>query len=152
MIFSNCDISHQATECLCNLLQKHPEMSSANQAIALVSGIVDFFSDQKELDDLNAFLTDKFTVVAETDRREYGDFQTNTELANRVAFHLTTKNISPEIVIEPTCGKGNFILASLKQFTDIKKVFGVEIYKPYVWESKFNIIDFYLNNPTENKP
>lgn len=31
-------------------------------------------------------------------------------------------------------------------------IFGVEIYKPYVWESKFNIIDFYLHNPTNNKP
>mgnify|MGYP000390879176 FL=1 len=37
-------------------------------------------------------------------------------------------------------------------FSNIKKVFGIEIYKPYVWESKFNIIDYYLNNPTKNKP
>ena len=58
----------------------------------------------------------------------------------------------PEIVIEPTCGKGNFIVSSLKHFDSVKKVFGIEIYKPYVWESKFNIIDYYLNNPTKNKP
>ena len=48
------------------------------------------------------------------------------------------KNISPKVVIEPTCGKGNFIIASLKNFDSISSIFGIEIYKPYVWETKFN--------------
>jgi hypothetical protein len=29
----------------------------------------------------------------------------------------------------------------------LDKIYGIEIYKPYVWECKFNIIDFYLENP-----
>ncbi|MBK7883132.1 MAG: hypothetical protein IPJ81_04510 [Chitinophagaceae bacterium] len=67
-------------------------------------------------------------------------------------MHLASKNISPEIVIEPTCGKGNFIIASLCNFNNIKNIFGVEIYKPYVWETKFSIINFFLANPNSNKP
>ncbi len=43
-------------------------------------------------------------------------------------------------------------MASLQQFRNIEKIYGIEIYKPYVWECKFNIIDFYLKNPKENKP
>ena len=78
------------------------------------------------------------------------DFQTNKDLAHKVVKQLSESNITPEIVIEPTCGKGNFIIASLTCFTSIKKLFGIEIYKPYVWETKFNILDFYLSNPNEN--
>ena len=91
-------------------------------------------------------------IVEEPDRAEYGDFQTNSDLANKVTLHLSSKKISPKIVIEPTCGKGNFIIASLQNFKNIKNVFGVEIYKPYVWETKFNIIDFFFANPKASKP
>jgi hypothetical protein len=91
-------------------------------------------------------------LVEEPDRAEYGDFQTNKDLANKVAKHLAKRNISPEIIIEPTCGKGNFIIASLSNFKAVKKVFGIEIYKPYVWETKFSILDFFLSNPDSNKP
>ncbi len=87
--------------------------------------------------------------VDEPDRAEYGDFQTNINLANSIVKHLKNRNISPEIIIEPTCGKGNFIIASLFNFKAIKKVFGIEIYKPYVWETKFSIIDFFFQIPTE---
>jgi tRNA G46 methylase TrmB len=58
----------------------------------------------------------------------------------------------PKVIIEPTCGKGNFIIASLKNFKNISSIYGVEIYKPYVWETKFNIVNFYLENPQINKP
>ncbi|MDD3663996.1 MAG: SAM-dependent methyltransferase [Bacteroidales bacterium] len=69
---------------------------------------------------------------------------------------MAQRNISPEIVVEPTCGKGNFIIASLSNFKAVKKVFGIEIYKPYVWETKFSILDYFLSNPDrdshQNKP
>lgn len=146
------NITHQVSDYLNDNLKNVVSIEKANQKMYEAFGFIHFFDNAEDLQILKETISISQNIVSEPDRVEYGDFQTNTELANRVAFHLTTKNISPEIVIEPTCGKGNFILASLKQFTDIKKVFGVEIYKPYVWESKFNIIDFYLNNPTENKP
>ena len=56
------------------------------------------------------------------------------------------------VIIEPTCGKGNFIIASLSNFKTVKKVFGIEIYKPYIWETKFSILDYFLSNPNDNKP
>ena len=116
-------------------------------------GINIFFEND---DDFQA-LKESVSIVAissveEPERAEYGDFQTNKDLANKVAKHLAKRDISPEIIIEPTCGKGNFIIASLSNFKAIKKVFGVEIYKPYVWETKFSILDFFLSNSDSNKP
>ena len=62
------------------------------------------------------------------------------------------KGLSPEFIIEPTCGKGRFILAVLKQFKSIKKIVGIEIYLPYVWETKFGILDLFLNDKSLCKP
>jgi hypothetical protein len=109
-------------------------------------------SGDLELETLKEVLSIANNVVEEPDRAEYGDFQTNSDLAKKVTLHLASKNISPEVVIEPTCGKGNFIIASLRYFKNITTLFGVEIYKPYVWETKFSIIDFFLSNPDANRP
>lgn len=146
------NITHQVSDYLNDNLKNVLSVEKANQKMYEAFGFIYFFDNAEDLEILKETISISQNIVSEPDRAEYGDFQTNTELAYKVAFHLTTKNVSPKIVIEPTCGKGNFIVASLKQFTSIKKVFGIEIYKPYVWESKFNIIDFYLSNPTENKP
>ncbi|MEZ4914850.1 MAG: hypothetical protein R2798_12405 [Chitinophagales bacterium] len=146
------NITHQVSDYLNVNLKNVVTVEKANQKMYEAFGLIHFFDNVEELQILKESISISENIVSEPDRAEYGDFQTNLDLANKVAFHLTTKNISPEIVIEPTSGKGNFIVASLKQFKGIDRVFGIEIYKPYVWESKFNIIDFYLNNPTENKP
>lgn len=146
------NITHQVSDYLNDILKNVVTIEKANQKMYKAFGFIHFFDNMEDLQILKETISISQNIISEPDRTEYGDFQTNTDLANKVALLLTTKNVSPEIVIEPTCGKGNFIVASLKRFDSVKKVFGIEIYKPYVWESKFNIIDFYLNNPTENKP
>ncbi|MBK8445013.1 MAG: hypothetical protein IPL35_17145 [Sphingobacteriales bacterium] len=146
------NITHQVSDYLNDNLKNVVSVEKANQKMHEAFGFIHFFDNAEDLQILKETVSIYQNIVSEPDRAEYGDFQTNSELANKVAFHLTTKNISPEIIIEPTCGKGNFIVASLEYFGNIKKVYGIEIYKPYIWESKFSIIDFYLNNPTENKP
>lgn len=146
------NITPQVSDYLNDNLKDVVSVEKANQKIYNAFGIMYFFDNAEDLQILKETISIPQNIVSEPDRTEYGDFQTNIELANKVAFHLTTKNILPEIIIEPTCGKGNFITASLKHFSNVKKIFGIEIYKPYVWESKFNILDFYLSNPTEDKP
>ena len=127
-------------------------IEKANQKMYDAFGLMHFFDNNEELEILKEVISETHNLVEERDRTEYGDFQTNSDLANKVTSHLILKNISPEIVIEPTCGKGNFIIASIRNFKNIKNVFGVEIFKPYVWETKFNVIDFFLTNSTANKP
>jgi len=147
------NISLQVCTFLKDFLNNTSSFENANQKMFDAFGINIFFEND---DDFQA-LKESVSIIAissveEPDRAEYGDFQTNKDLANKVAKHLAKRNISPEIVIEPTCGKGNFIIASLSNFKAIKKVFGIEIYKPYVWETKFSILDFFLSNPDSNKP
>lgn len=146
------NITHQVSDFLNDNLKKITSFEKANQKMYDAFGIIHFFDNNEELETLKEVLSITNNVLEEPDRAEYGDFQTNSDLANKVTLHLASKNISPEVVIEPTCGKGNFIIASLRNFKEIKNVFGVEIYKPYVWETKFNIVDFFLSNPNSNKP
>lgn len=108
-------------------------------------GVNNFFVDQPDLAGCIACRT-----KAEQD--EYGDWQTNLSLAIAICEKLKNDGIDPEIIIEPTCGKGNFIIAALMVFDNIKEVYGIEIYKPYVDEVKYQILQFYLNNDNGDKP
>ena len=65
-------------------------------------------------------------------RDEYGDWQTNLPLAISICEHIKSQGIRPQVIIEPTCGQGNFILAALLTFDTIEDVYGIEIYKPYL--------------------
>ena len=69
---------------------------------------------------------------------EYGDFQTPLELAERVCQQLLELNVSPDIIIEPTCGVGNFINAASSLFPEANKIIGVEINSQYLQEIKNN--------------
>jgi len=123
-----------------------------NNLIKKTSGINSFFSSQKEATELSEKIREHLSIVSEPDRREYGDFQTNKDLALLIAEYALLKRKDFEFLLEPTCGKGNFILAFLKQSKSLKKVVGVEIYLPYVWETKFKILDYYLTNNEISKP
>lgn len=123
-----------------------------NSRIKEVSGINNFFDTQEEATELLTEIRENHSIVSEPDRREYGDFQTNRSLSDQVAEYAFQKDTEIEFVLEPTCGKGNFIIASLSQFHNLKKVVGVEIYKPYVWKTKFGILTYYLSNPNSSKP
>lgn len=65
-----------------------------------------------------------------TGKREWGDFQTPVDFAEAVCRLLQEKrNIKPEVIIEPTCGIGNFLKSSLR--FDAKKYLGIEINAEY---------------------
>lgn len=65
-------------------------------------------------------------------REDYGDWQTNYEFAKSVCLYLKGRGIIPEIIVEPTCGVGNFIVAAIEVFDSVKKVYGVEINSEYI--------------------
>jgi hypothetical protein len=139
------NITQKISDYLNTKLENDTTFENINQTLYNDFGIINFFNCDEEL----GLLKNKESIFVESDRTEYGDFQTNQDLANKTVQHLIDKNINPEIIVEPTCGKGNFIIASLKNFRNLKYICGVEIYAPYVWQTKFNIIDFYLNDQTE---
>ncbi len=67
---------------------------------------------------------------------EYGDFQTPLELAERICQTLIDLDIAPEIVIEPSCGVGNFIEAASCHIRSARKILGVDINPLYVRASQ----------------
>ena len=71
-------------------------------------------------------------LVINEKRDEYGDWQTNLPLAISICEHIKSQGIRPQVIIEPTCGQGNFIVAALLTFDTIKDIYGIEIYKPYL--------------------
>lgn len=146
------NITQKVADSLAESLENIDCFEIANQKIHQAFGILFFFENNEELVSLKMAVSTVENIVNEVDRAEYGDFQTNIDLANKAVLYLVAKSISPQILIEPTCGKGNFLLASLRHFSGIEHIFGVEIYKPYIWEAKFNIIQFFLENNLKNKP
>ncbi len=133
-------------------LKNIDSLERANFFLKEISGINSFFKNKEELMELKKRIEEDISIIKEPNRRAYGDFQTNEDLANNIVKYLSKRRVSPEFVIEPTCGKGRFILAALKQFKGIKKIVGVEIYYPYVWETKFGILDLFLNEKPTCKP
>ena len=146
------NISHKVSGFLNQSLRNTTLFELANQKMFDAFGIEHFFDNNEDLKTLKEIISENDNILEEPDRAEYGDFQTNEVLANKVTVHLASKSISPEIIVEPTCGKGNFIIASLKNFQNIQNIFGIEIYKPYVWEAKFSIANFFLENPKTKRP
>lgn len=127
-------------------------IEDANKLLQKECGVKDFFSSDLELLQVSEELNDTFVYEVSENIAEYGDFQTNQSLANQVTKKLKKKGLSPKIVIEPTCGKGHFILATLNNFDNIEKIFGIEIQNKHIWQAKFNILNFFLNNPDKKKP
>lgn len=60
-------------------------------------------------------------------RIEFGDFQTPDDLALEVCRRLVRMGMSPDVVIEPTCGRGAFVAASAKVFPKAQQVLGFDI-------------------------
>ena len=65
-----------------------------------------------------------------TVKREYGDYQTPLDFAQKVCTYLKNcRNIKPSAIIEPTCGIGNFLKSSLIFQAD--EYYGIEINSEY---------------------
>ena len=129
-------------------------LERSNKFIQEASGITTFFDTNEQLDEFKSLITETESNVHEPNRREYGDFQTNKDLAFKSVQYILSRCLNTEfdLVVDPTCGKGNFILAVLSQIESLKKIVGIEIYQPYVWETKFRILDFYIRHPNLTKP
>jgi hypothetical protein len=74
-------------------------------------------------------------VIKEKHKKsQYGDFQTPLLLAEKAVSLLKELNFYPNSIIEPTCGKGNFLIASYQAFPESKQIIGLDINKEYVSE------------------
>src|SRR5437660_332015 len=63
---------------------------------------------------------------------EFGRFQAPAKLAEQAIARLSHLGVSPQTIIEPTCGRGSFLLAAAQKFTSVKRVLGVDINSEYL--------------------
>ena len=113
------NITHQVSDFLRKKLIGTTTLETANQKMFDVCGIKHFFDNEMEFELIKEIICSIENIIAEPDRAEYGDFQTNAVLAKKVAEFLKERTSNPKIIIEPTCGKGNFIIACLSTFKQI---------------------------------
>lgn len=79
----------------------------------------------------------------QTDKIEFGDFQTPEHFAGIVCKYLKNDMaLNPTVIIEPTCGIGNFLVSSLQEFSP-RLSYGIEINAEYI-----NIAKERLDNKT----
>jgi hypothetical protein len=71
-------------------------------------------------------------MAKEKSKVEYGDFQTPRALATSIVDFLRDSGISPSVIVEPTCGLGNFVLAAVEGFPAVCQVFAYDINPDYV--------------------
>ncbi|MDR0546161.1 MAG: SAM-dependent methyltransferase [Dysgonamonadaceae bacterium] len=131
--------------------EQNADFQKINQLLKTQCGVVGFFENENDYFQLKQQIETSQSCVCES-RVEYGDYQTNKQLSESVCNHLKNKNINPAILIEPTCGKGNFILSAIQTFNSLQQIFGIEIQKKYLWQLKLDLLEYFLKNPTTNKP
>ena len=64
-------------------------------------------------------------------RVEFGDFQTPDVLACKVCEVLLGLGVSPRSIVEPTCGKGSFLRATVNTFHKCPLFLGFEVNEDY---------------------
>ncbi len=72
-------------------------------------------------------------------RIEFGDFQTPDALAIAVCKRLSNIGLCPDVVIEPTCGRGSFLMAAALSFQNVKEVLGFDINDTYLKDTQCRV-------------
>lgn len=75
-------------------------------------------------------------------REDYGDWQTSYKFAKNVCLYLKSRGVNPNVIVEPTCGVGNFIVAAIDVFDTVEKVYGIEIFKGYINQTKQKLQEY----------
>ncbi len=145
-------LSAETVGFLAGRLRGVSDFKEANELLRLLSGIEGFFASQLEFTHCVTLFEPKLAVAENADRREYGDFQTPSQLTDAVCFLLAKEHAAPSVVIEPTFGKGSFVISALTHFPDLKRVCGVEIHEPYCWQTKFAIVELFAKDPNRPRP
>lgn len=127
------------------ILEKYSSLDDLNKELEMLTGICHFFADIDEYEHiLNYFKHPPFDPTLNT-TKDLGDYQTPISLTDKICKYLSENGTSPQLVVEPTFGTGNFILSSLSCFKDIKHIHGVEIQRKYFSIFKISFLERFFN-------
>ncbi|MFX1255938.1 MAG: methyltransferase [Promethearchaeota archaeon] len=131
-------ISMQIFEKIEDLIKNFETLEKLNIILQEKTGINYCFRNVSDIEEFQKFLLN-FNKEDES-KRHFGDFQTPSHLTDLICRKIAEFGYFPEIVIEPTCGKGNFVTSALKYFPSLKTVYAVDIQRKYEWQFKLNIL------------
>ena len=122
--------------------RKADPLAALNQFFKDRTKIAIFFEDIQAVEDFRAFIFSLLEkgLVQFKNQDERGDFQTNSDLTDRICQYLYQLGHRPTILMEPTCGRGNFILSALKTFPTLRLVYAVELSPSYEWLFKLLLL------------
>jgi len=143
-------IKESTLDFLRSRFKKGQGLNEANEEMLHLSGISAFFPTKPDFLLFFDLLSPRPKVAETIARREYGDFQTPHNLSKTVCGIL--EELSPNILIEPTFGKGSFIVSAIETFPTLQQIHGVEIHEPYCWHTKFSILELFVERPTLTRP
>ncbi len=120
------------------VLNQDQDLNDLNQMLQEETGIREFFDSQRNVDEFIPFLQ---SPEKPTERsRDLGDFQTPPHLCDQICNYLLDTGLSPDTLIEPTCGGGTFIISALKSFPSLKYIYCIEKQRPYEWLFKRRLL------------
>jgi hypothetical protein len=138
MLVGSLDESDRAR--LRDLIARCTSLRMANQTIHRLTGIREFLADPLALTSLSQLLAAPIPAPNASIDRQWGDFQTPLPLATQICHYLAELGTVPTVIIEPTCGVGNFIYAALDTFPSARLIYGIEIQDQYQWALKLHLL------------
>lgn len=123
-------------------LSEFSNYKDLNKFLENKTGIIDFFKSPSHIEEFEQFLNNLY--IRDT-VKDLGDFQTPIPLTNKICRILVDEGFAPDVVIEPTCGEGNFIVSAIQSFPTLKFVYCVDIQSKYEWLFKLKILKLSLS-------
>ncbi|UYP47487.1 hypothetical protein NEF87_003772 [Candidatus Lokiarchaeum ossiferum] len=134
-------------------LKSSKKCEEINHIFQSKTKISNFFHDKKEIEHFLERIKKHLATLKQKKKKkkkpkaDMGDFQTPIHLTNKICKYLIENGENPTLIIEPTCGKGNFILSALNYFPNLEYIYCVELQKKYEWDFKLNILHYAILNP-----
>src|SRR3990172_5670563 len=121
------------------LFQGNRSLSELNKSLKRMTGMDQFFRSPEDIQFFTHSIGVKEPTSFARSPKDFGDFQTPTSLTDRICLALKNNGCNPKAVIEPTAGRGNFLVSALKTFPSLKTIFAMDRQPKYEWEFKKNL-------------
>ncbi|NHI94144.1 MAG: hypothetical protein EAX96_16760 [Candidatus Lokiarchaeota archaeon] len=119
-------------------MKKFPHYEELNSYITNQTGLKNFIRSNEDLKEFQFFI--KNFLKNNKKIKDYGEFQTPIHLTNEICCYFKNKNYNPQIIFEPTCGEGNFIISAIEYFPSLNYVYCVDLQGKNEWIFKLKLI------------
>jgi len=125
-------------------LSEFSDINALNEFLEKRTGIINFFKSLSDLKEFEQFIDDLSMGMTYPIKQDLGDFQTPICLTDKICRNLADIGFIPDIVMEPTCGEGNFVISAIKIFPNLKYIYCIDMQSKYEWLFKLNILKLSL--------